>query len=303
MTTGDTTTGDVGAWPMVETFTEALELEPLGDGRSRVHSLREIGEGDVVFGGQAAAQLLAAAAAVDPAKPVKAISALFDRAAVRHRPVELEVEVLRKGRSFTNVTVTSSQDGRLCARALVMLSLDEPDTIRHGATAPAVPPPEDCLPWDAYRVGGRGSVAGRALRVVDGVDTSDPDAVGPAELRYWASLDEPAATRAQSQAFLPFATAGPDIGVAMRPHPGFGTRHAHARISTGILAHAVTFHEPFDAREWLLVAMESPYAGRGRSYARGDVFRRDGVLVASFTQDNMIRELPDEGPGAGRTTL
>jgi acyl-CoA thioesterase len=290
-------------WPMVEKLPEALELEPVGEGRFRVHSLREIGEGDVVFGGQAAAQMLAAAATVDPTKPVKAISTLFDRAAVRMRPMELEVDVLRTGRSFANVTVTSFQGGRLCARSLVMLSADEPDVIRHATTPPDVPPPEECPTWNAYVVGGPESVGGRAMRVVGGVDPSDSDAVGPAELQYWVRLDAAEASRVDSQAFLPFATAGPDIGVAMRPHPGFGTRDAHHRVSTGILAHAVTFHEPFDAREWMLVSLESPYAGRGRSYARGHVFSRAGALLASFTQDNMIRELPADLRGGGHTVL
>jgi acyl-CoA thioesterase len=53
----------------------------------------------------------------------------------------------------------------------------------------------------------------------------------------------------------------------------------------------------------MLVAMESPYAGRGRSYARGQVFSAGGVLLASFTQDNMIRDLPAELHRDGRTTL
>ena len=56
-----------------------------------------------------------------------------------------------------------------------------------------------------------------------------------------------------------------------------------------LACNATTFHEPAPAGEWLLLSHHSPYAGRGRSYGRADVFRADGALVASFVQDAMIR--------------
>ena len=78
----------------------------------------------------------------------------------------------------------------------------------------------------------------------------------------------------------------------MRPHPGVGQALAHVTISTTVLTHTLSFHEPFDASQWLLLAQESPYAGRGRSYGRAHVFSADGRVVASFVQDNMIRDFP-----------
>jgi acyl-CoA thioesterase II len=53
----------------------------------------------------------------------------------------------------------------------------------------------------------------------------------------------------------------------------------------------LTFHEPFSAGEWMLLAHEAPYAGRGRTYGRADVFTEDGRLVASFIQDGMVRTI------------
>jgi acyl-CoA thioesterase II len=75
----------------------------------------------------------------------------------------------------------------------------------------------------------------------------------------------------------------------MRPHPGVGQAQAHVTVQTGVVSHTLTYHEPFSAGDWLLLAQRSPYAGRGRSYGRGDVFRTDGTLAASFVQDGMIR--------------
>jgi acyl-CoA thioesterase len=109
----------------------------------------------------------------------------------------------------------------------------------------------------------------------------------------------------RSQAFVAFATAGPNIGVAMLPHPGIGTSVAHESVSTGIMAHNVVFHDAFDAGGWLLLAFESPSAGHGRSFGRGDVFREDGTLVASFFQSSMIRHFRADARhiSAGRTVL
>ena len=102
------------------------------------------------------------------------------------------------------------------------------------------------------------------------------------------------------QALLAYATDGFLIGTAMRPHAGIGQSMSHRTISTSVLSHTLTFHEPVDAAAWHLLAHESPYAGRGRSYGRANVFTEDGRLVASFVQDNMVRAFPEgQQPGGG----
>jgi acyl-CoA thioesterase-2 len=83
----------------------------------------------------------------------------------------------------------------------------------------------------------------------------------------------------------------------MRPHAGVGQAQAHKTLSTGVLSHTLTFHEPVDAGSWMLMANESPYAGHGRAYGRAHVFGSDGRLVASFVQDSMIRPLQQSAGG------
>ena len=129
------------------------------------------------------------------------------------------------------------------------------------------------------------------VRVVGGVDVGDPDAVGPAELDVWSRFAGAPDDATTDQALVAFATDGFLIGTAMRPHAGVGQAQAHVTISTGVISHTLTFHEPCAASEWLLLSHRSPYAGRGRSYGRADVFRADGQLVASFVQDGMIRAM------------
>jgi acyl-CoA thioesterase len=62
-------------------------------------------------------------------------------------------------------------------------------------------------------------------------------------------------------------------------------------LSTGVISHTITFHEPAPASEWLLLSHHSTYAGHGRCYGTANVYRPDGTLVASYAQDGMIRPL------------
>jgi acyl-CoA thioesterase len=76
-----------------------------------------------------------------------------------------------------------------------------------------------------------------------------------------------------------------------------GLARAHRDVSTGVLSHALAFHDECTAGEWLLLALRSPFSGRGRAYGTGDVFTADGRLVATLAQESMIR------PMVGVTTL
>jgi acyl-CoA thioesterase-2 len=63
------------------------------------------------------------------------------------------------------------------------------------------------------------------------------------------------------------------------------------RLTLSSLDHALWFHRPFRADEWLLYAQDSPSAQDGRGFCRGSVFSRDGRLVASTAQEGLIREI------------
>jgi acyl-CoA thioesterase-2 len=75
---------------------------------------------------------------------------------------------------------------------------------------------------------------------------------------------------------------------------------AHSALSTGVISHSVTFQEPFLARDWLLLAHTSSYAGRGRSYGEIQAFTQDGCLIASVAQHNMIRYFADQQSAEGQ---
>jgi acyl-CoA thioesterase len=239
----------------------------------------------VVFGGQLLAQSIAAAATIDGADlRVKSMHTVFTRAASAEQPITIDVDCLHIGRSFATVEVSARQEDRLCTRSLVLLHRPDADLIRYQEEAPDVPRPAECAqrpsPHDGWE-----------LRIPNGIDVSDPDAVGPPELPVWCRFGGVPDDNWTSAALLAYASDGFLIGAAMRPHPGIGQSMAHVSIATTVIRHTLTFHDSFDANGWLLLAHVSPYAGGGRSYGRADVFTESGRCVASFEQENMIRAL------------
>ena len=194
----------------------------------------------VIFGGQLLAQTIVAASHDEPSKRVKTIHTIFARGGAPERGVEIGVEVMHSGRAFASSTVTISQGERLCTRSLVLLCADDPEVISHADQMPQVGNPLDAFP---------GSHTGGAweVRIVDGVDISDPDAVGPAELHVWTRFVGAPDDVLTGQALLAYATDGFLIGTAMRPHAGVGQSQAHVTLSTGVISHTLTFHEPFAA--------------------------------------------------------
>jgi acyl-CoA thioesterase-2 len=78
------------------------------------------------------------------------------------------------------------------------------------------------------------------------------------------------------------------LDTAMVPH---GRSVLEGDILAASLDHALWFHRPFRADEWLLFAQETPSASGARGYARGLVYDRAGRLVASVAQEGMVRDL------------
>lgn len=265
---------------------EGFDLDEIGDGRYRGH---DVGAGGpVVFGGLLLGQSIVAATRAQPGKEVKTVHTVFARAARGGEALEVTVDTMHAGRSFGSVTVTVHQGDRVCTRSQLLLHAPEPDVIRHATPMPDVPGPEETI-WKEFEF------AGYQIGIIGGVDVGDPDAVGPAELPVWVRFAGAPDDLTSSQSLLAYASDGFLIGTAMRPHPGVGQSQAHDTLSTGVNSHTLTFHEPFRASGWMLLAHESPYAGRGRSYGRAHVFSTDGRLIASFVQDAMIRH---GGPSA-----
>ena len=272
----------------IEAFLGALTLEPVGPDRYRASNMES--EHHVVFGGQLLAQSVIAALADQGGKTVKTIHTVFARGGSFDAPLDITVDRMHSGRSVASSTVTITQDDQIITRSLVLLSAEEEDVIRHADAPRSGSSPDDVAALvrrnGAWEIG-----------IVGGVDISDPELVGPPELNVWIRFDGAPDDPRIDQALVAYSTDGFLIGTAMRPHAGVGQAQAHRTLSTGVLSHTLTFHERCPAADWHLLEQWSSYAGHGRSYGRGDIFRQDGQLAASFVQDAMIRA---RSGGAGK---
>jgi acyl-CoA thioesterase-2 len=259
-----------------------MEFEEFEPGRFRAQN-HDLGERGVVFGGQLIAQLLVAGSKVDPSKMVKSAHGVFARPVLVEDDVEIRVDVLQSGRTFASCSTSIWQHDKERARAMVLLTAEEPDLIRHASSPPAVPLPERVTAFDGND----------NLRIVGGVDIQDGASVGDPEMHFWVRYPDAPADGAIGQGLLAHTSASFLIGTAMRPHSGIGQSAAHARFSTGIIGHTISFQEPFDPTDWLLLSQRSSYTGRGRAYGVGEVFTEAGQLVASYSQESMIRHFPE----------
>ncbi len=276
------------AWELDELLA-VLEPSETGPGRFRGTSaparLRpDEGQRAMVDGSQLLAQALVAARRTADDRFVKSAHMIFARAASAAAPVELHVDPLHAGRSFSSLSVDVRQGERACARGLFLLDTGAPDYVHHAMPMPAVLPPEDATPF-AY------PVRGREIRIAEGADFRDPDAIGPPRLDAWIRYTAPPDDPALGQALLAHACGPFTIGTSMRPHPGYGEALAHHTLTTGVLSLTVHFHEPSALEGWLLYAHESRHAGRGLCDGDGKIFERGGRLVASFQQAALLREM------------
>jgi acyl-CoA thioesterase-2 len=241
-------------------------------------------ERQVVEGTQVLAQAIVAAAKRFPDKSVRSVHALFTRAVLVGPPIVLDVDVVSEGRSTATAIITASQNDKRCMTFTVFTDVPTPDVIRHHLPKPDVTGPDDANECEM-------PMAGRQVKLVDVVDINSPDEVGPPEVYAWLHYEPIPARDDLAKALIAYFTGHLGISTSMRPHEGIGTALSHVTVSTAPMTVTVSFHEPVRWSGWLLYSHESTQVGAGMSYIRGAVHTEDGELIASFSQDAMIRPM------------
>jgi acyl-CoA thioesterase len=285
-------TEGTGTESTLERMLAIFDVTPLGPDRFAGQSDAGGHAGrQVVEGSQILAQAMVAAGKALPGRPsgwtVRSAHALFVAVADPGEPLELEVGTVRAGRSFASAVVMAGQGGRTRATATVLLDQPQPDVIRHDRWTGAPPAgPEAAYPADM-------PMRGRQLRLEGVKDYGNPDETGPPVLDAWLRYDSVPGRDDLRRALLAHFTGHLSISTALRAHPGIGTDQAHHALSTAVMGIGVTFHDPVTWDGWIRYHHQSTFAGAGMAYVRGQVLTADGRLLASFTQDAMIRGLGD----------
>jgi acyl-CoA thioesterase II len=265
---------------------DLFDVEPDGQDRFIGQSGLAAGadERQVVEGTQVLAQAIVAAAKRFPDKSVRSVHSVFTRAVLVGPPIVLDVDVVAEGRSTATAIITASQNDKRCMTFTVFTDVPTPDVIRHQLPKPDVAGPDDANVCEM-------PMAGRQVKLVDVVDINSPEEIGPPEVYAWLHY-EPIPTRDDlAKALIAYFTGHLGISTSMRPHEGIGTALSHITVSTAPMTVTVSFHEPVKWTGWLLYTHESTQVGAGMSYIRGAVHTEDGELIASFSQDAMIRPM------------
>ncbi len=278
-----------------EHLLQLLNLEPLEVNIYRGQN-RDIGTARV-FGGQVLAQgLVAARRTVDDERDAHSLHGYFILPGDLEAPIVYFVDRLRDGKSFATRRVTAIQHGRAIFNMSASFHVAEPGP-EHQEPMPAVPPPESVEPeLDLIRgIADRIPESLRAVltqdrpldfRPVDPVDPFSPSARPPLKYMWVRAQGRLPDETLSHQAVLAYASDYGLLATALLPH-ALSIRTPGLQVAT--LDHAVWFHRPFRADEWLLIAMDSPAAYGARGFARASVFTRDGRLVASLAQEGLTR--------------
>jgi acyl-CoA thioesterase-2 len=274
-----------------------LDLEPKGGDRfvGRRHSE---GTGRV-FGGQAIAQALGAARRTVPDdRPVHSLHAYFLRPGSDALPIDFRVKRDLDGRSFSNRRVVASQVGEPILNLLASFQKRHDGPGHQGPVMPDVPPPEELEPDAAIRArvaqelpdGPMRDLMVRPrpidFRSVEPRDWLDPQPRPPLAHVWFRTVAALPDTPRIHGAVLAYASDFQLLSTALQPH---GLSYQRGQVKAASLDHAIWFHGDFRADQWLLYATDSPWSGRARGFGRGQIFTRDGHLVASVAQEGMLR--------------
>ena len=282
--------------PVLKEILELIDVEAIEENlfRGQNHDTEH------VFGGQVLAQALTAAyRTVVTDHELHSLHAYFLRPGDWTRPILYEVDRIRDGRSFSTRRVAAIQNGR----AIFSLSCSwqkREAGFAHSQPMPNVPPPESLRgDLEAYRDAFKQQpdVARFSFRF-EAIDSRAVEKTlmysneeRPPYKHTWLKTRERLPNDPQIHlALLAYMSDLDFMSTSMMPHGNVTDRQS---IQGASLDHAIWFHRPFRADEWLLFAKESPNASGARGFVRGHFFNRQGALVATAAQECLIRPQGD----------
>jgi len=268
---------------------EQLELD-LFRGESR-----DIGSPQV-FGGQVLGQALMAATATVEGRVVHSLHAYFLRRGDFNSPIVYEVDRARDGNHFSTRRVVAIQHGAQIFNMSASFQAVE-SGLDHQFPMPDVPPPEELPNLESYThdlLPHLPPTMRRALeqkrpfefRPVRPQSFLEPQKRSPLRNIWFRAVAALPDAEALHRCLLAYVSDFNLLDTAMMPHAISLTM---PRLVIASIDHAMWFHRNVRVDDWLLYATDSPSASGARGFTRGSVFARDGRLVASTSQEGLLR--------------
>jgi acyl-CoA thioesterase II len=250
-----------------------------------------------VYGGQVLAQaLLSATHTVPEDRHVHSLHAYFLRPGDLKHPVIYQVDRIRDGRSFTTRRIVAIQHGKAILNMSASFQIRE-EGLSHQAEMPDVPPPEECADRKQMAEQFRGKISDELLdrfsrqfavdlRHVDINSLFDNTPKAPQTSVWFRINTDLPGDYLYHEHLLAYASDMTLLQTSLRPH---GQSLFDPKLQIASLDHTMWFHRPFRMDQWLLYSQDSPSSSQARGFNRGNIFTRDGVLVASVCQEGLIR--------------
>lgn len=292
--------------PVLEEIVDLLNVERIEQNlyRGQCHNTEH------VFGGQVLAQAIASAyRTVRPEHQMHSLHGYFLRAGDWKQPILYEVDPIRDGRSFSTRRVVAIQHGRAIFELASSWHARE-EGLEHREAMPDVPPP-GALRTDrsVYEelARKRPEIKRFAFRF-KAIDSRQVERLflttegqhSPVK-HTWIRTADPLPDNPEVHlAMLAYMSDMDFMSTATLPHPRSPTRDDIMGTS---LDHAMWYHRPFRADEWLLFAKTSPSAAGARGFVRGRFYNAQGDLVATAAQECLIRPISDNARAAAERSV
>ncbi len=279
---------------LLEDLIKVMTLERLELDMFRGES-RDIGSPQV-FGGQVLGQALMAATATVENRVVHSLHAYFLRRGDFNSPIVYEVDRARDGNHFSTRRIVAIQHGAQIFNMSASFQASEIG-VEHQLAMPDVPPPEELPdPRLHYRELSE-QMPPRMRRVLEQERPFEfrpvrlpnflkPEKSPPLKHIWFRAVDMLPDDEALHRCLLAYVSDFNLLDTAMLPH---GLSLASPRVMVASIDHAMWFHRSVRVDDWLLYATDSPSASGARGFTRGSVFARDGRLVASTSQEGLLR--------------
>ena len=274
---------------------ELLDLEPI-----EVNIFRGVQPDEDrqrVFGGQVAGQALVAAARTvdEPGRRVHSLHAYFLRPGDPSVPILYDVDRLRDGRSFTTRRVVAIQHGRPIFNLQASFHDPEPG-LDHHMKGPTDVPPAESLPGFRERMHAHRERMGQWYDRPRPIDTRyvppdpafQPDVKTERQLIWMRADGRLPDDPVLHACIVTYASDMSLLDTALRP---FGMSSFKDNLMMASLDHAMWFHRPFRADEWLLYQQQALSSSGARGLSGGSIYNTDGQLVANVVQEGLIRVL------------